>query len=72
MMARVRKSQPPRRPDPELAQGLLEALKTERDAVNRFALANAYLDAVDGITEPAEAKTARARLAELRAGPDAL
>lgn len=72
MMARVRKTQPARRPDPELAQGLLDALKSERDAVNRFALANAYLDEIEGITEPNEARRARARLAEVGAGPEAL
>jgi hypothetical protein len=70
-LARARERNP-QKPDPELAEGLLEALKVEAAPVERFALINAYLDAVAGIEDPELAKAAVDRLAEASAAPDAV
>ena len=70
-LARARK-EGSRKPDLELAEGLLSALKEEAAPMERFALVNAYLDAVAGIEDPAQAQAAVARLGEVGAGPDAV
>lgn len=72
MLEQQRRSEPPTAPDLNLAEGLLQAIDSAQTPMDRFGLINAYLDAIAGIKDPAQALAARKRLAEVGAAPDAL
>lgn len=72
MLEQQRQLAPRAEPDLELAEGLLHAIGAAQTPMDRFALINAYLDAIAGISDEQQALAARKRLAEVGAAPDAL